>query len=273
MFARGFFAGFHLPRAVGRPARRPVSAAQGPHPGRRPRRRSAWRMYRWLVSHPARLFGFAPAENRLRGQSHGEALLILSFIGAIMICGFLYDGGHLYCAALTPEIERERAWQPLSALVGLLLFSVGGVGLGAVRQRRRLVDAQLHHPLLPEPAAAVEALPHHHLGPQRLLQEARADRRAQQAGSRERHDLRHLVHQPVHLEAGARHVLVHRVRPLLVALPGDDQRQDAGAAPAPAQPARLSVRARGATSCAANGAGDGATGSRRRSARTSSASA
>jgi hypothetical protein len=42
-------------------------------------------MYRWLISHPARLYGYAPAENRLRGQSHGEAILILSFIGTIMI--------------------------------------------------------------------------------------------------------------------------------------------------------------------------------------------
>jgi Fe-S oxidoreductase len=86
-------------------------------------------LYRWLVSHPARLFGFAPAENRLRSQPHGEALLILSFIGLIMIAGFLYDGGHLYNGAVSPEIDRERAWQPLSALVGLTLFSLGGANL------------------------------------------------------------------------------------------------------------------------------------------------
>src|SRR5262249_3385214 len=57
------------------------------------------------------------------------ALLILTFIGLIMISGFLYDGGHLYSATLTPEIERERAWQPLSAFVGLVLATVGGAGL------------------------------------------------------------------------------------------------------------------------------------------------
>src|SRR5438067_1199121 len=34
-------------------------------------------LYRWLVSHPPRLFGFRPAENRLAGHSHWEALVIL----------------------------------------------------------------------------------------------------------------------------------------------------------------------------------------------------
>src|SRR5215470_1823649 len=86
-------------------------------------------LYRWMVSHPARLFGFAPAENRLRSQTHGEALLILIFIGLIMIAGFLYDGGHLYSGAASLEIDRERAWQPFSALVGLTLFTVGGPNL------------------------------------------------------------------------------------------------------------------------------------------------
>ena len=87
-------------------------------------------LYRWLVSHPPRLFGFAPAENRLRGQSHGEALLILSFIGTIMISGFsLRRRPSVQRRASTPEIDAERAWQPLSALVGLVLFSVGGASL------------------------------------------------------------------------------------------------------------------------------------------------
>ncbi len=128
MFARGFISDFHLPGLS-------VDLLGGPYLLLKDLIQLVvlgaigMAMYRWLVSHPARLFGFAPAENRLRSQSHGEALLILSLIGAIMICGFLYDGGNLYSAALTPEIERERAWQPLSALVGLILFSAGGVGL------------------------------------------------------------------------------------------------------------------------------------------------
>ena len=28
-------------------------------------------LYRWAISHPARLYGYKPAENRLAGQSHG----------------------------------------------------------------------------------------------------------------------------------------------------------------------------------------------------------
>jgi Fe-S oxidoreductase len=86
-------------------------------------------MYRWVISHPPRLFGYAPAEDRLRGQSHWEALLILVFIGSIMISGFLYDGGHLYSAPASELVEREKAWQPLSAFAGLILFSIGGAGL------------------------------------------------------------------------------------------------------------------------------------------------
>ena len=205
-------------------------------------------LYRWIVSHPARLFGFAPAENRLRGQSHGEALLILVLIGGIMISGFLYDGGHLYQRAVHAGGRARSAPGSRSARsIGLIALQHRRRRPGGIRQQRRLVAAQLHHPLLPQPAAALQALPHHHLDAERLLQEARAGRAAQQAGPRERHDVRHVVHQSVHLEAGARHVLVHRVRALLVALPGDDTAARAGAAPAAAQPARLSLRARRAT--------------------------
>jgi len=128
MFARGFIPDFHLPGLsvglLGGPylllkdlVQITVLGAVG------------MAMYRWVISHPPRLFGFAPAEDRLRGQSHWEALLILTFIGGIMVSGFLYDGGHLYSAASTPDLAKERAWQPLSALVGAILFAIGGVGL------------------------------------------------------------------------------------------------------------------------------------------------
>jgi ferredoxin len=128
MFARGFFPGFHLPGMS-------VDLLGGPYLLLKDIIQLivlgaiGMALVRWLVSHPPRLFGFAPAENRLRGQSHGEAILILCFIGTIMIAGFLYDGGHLFAGEATPEITRERAWQPLSALVGLGLFTIGGAGL------------------------------------------------------------------------------------------------------------------------------------------------
>jgi Fe-S oxidoreductase len=86
-------------------------------------------MYRWLVSHPARLYGYAPSENRLRGQSHGEAILILSFIGTIMLSGLIYDGGRMVFLAGQEHIEAERAWQPFSALMAMLLAK-GGAGVG-----------------------------------------------------------------------------------------------------------------------------------------------
>jgi Fe-S oxidoreductase len=128
MFARGFFPGFHLPGLS-------VDLLGGPYLLLKDIIQVivlgaiGMALVRWLITHPPRLFGFAPAENRLRGQSHREAILILCFIGTIMIAGFLYDGGHLFAGEATPEITRERAWQPLSALVGLGLFTIGGAGL------------------------------------------------------------------------------------------------------------------------------------------------
>ena len=128
MFARGFIPDFHLPGLS-------VNLLGGPYLLLKDLIQIAvlgaigMAGYRWIVSHPPRLFGFAPSENRLRGQSHWEALLILGLIGTIMISGLLYDGGHLYGSASTPEVAKERGWQPFSALVGLTLFTIGGAGL------------------------------------------------------------------------------------------------------------------------------------------------
>jgi len=85
-------------------------------------------LVRWLVTHPQRLYGYAPAEDRLRGQSHGEAILILCFIGTIMLTGLIYDGGRLVFMAGTPEAEAERAWQPASAAMASLLAGLGPQG-------------------------------------------------------------------------------------------------------------------------------------------------
>jgi Fe-S oxidoreductase len=128
MFGRGFFPGFTLPGLS-------VDLLGGPYLLLKDLIQlvvlSAVTMaaVRWLVTHPPRLFGFAPAEDRLRSQSHGEAILILGFIALIMISGFLYDGGHLYSGDETEGVLRERAWQPLSAAVGNALHGLGGAGL------------------------------------------------------------------------------------------------------------------------------------------------
>jgi len=82
-------------------------------------------LYRWGVSHPKRLYGFKPAEERLAGQSHWEAYLILVFIGGIMLCGLLYDGGRMMAEPNNPYVQAEVAWQPFSHLVGLGLASLG----------------------------------------------------------------------------------------------------------------------------------------------------
>ena len=82
-------------------------------------------IYRWVVSHPPRLFGYRPAEERLAGQSHWEAILILFFIFTIMLSGLLYDGGRLVFLAGDPVTEAERPWQPMSAVVALVLSAFG----------------------------------------------------------------------------------------------------------------------------------------------------
>src|SRR5258706_3210865 len=84
-------------------------------------------LYRWIFSHPQRLFGFRPAEGRLAGQSHTEAWVILLFIMAIVLGGLVYDGGRLVYLAGDPHIEAGRFWEPVSGVVGQLLSSVFGV--------------------------------------------------------------------------------------------------------------------------------------------------
>jgi Fe-S oxidoreductase len=67
---------------------------------------------RWLVTQPKRLFGFVPAEEKIRGHAHWEAYLILSFIGMIMVSGFLYDAGRM--AMDRTGHAHEAAWSPIS---------------------------------------------------------------------------------------------------------------------------------------------------------------
>jgi Fe-S oxidoreductase len=82
---------------------------------------------RWLVTHPKRLYGFQPAENRMRQQSHWEAYVILCFIGTIMITGLVYDGCRVAVAqGLDPGIADEARWEPLSRLVGTAIHAAVG---------------------------------------------------------------------------------------------------------------------------------------------------
>src|SRR5262249_53399137 len=82
---------------------------------------------RWLVTRPARLYGYAPAEEKIRGHSHWEAFLILGCIAMIMIGGYLYDGGMM---AVHPDTHGdEKAWQPISWIIGTALVGVFGAGI------------------------------------------------------------------------------------------------------------------------------------------------
>lgn len=84
-------------------------------------------LYRWTFTHPQRLFGFRPAEERLAGQSHVEARVILLFITTIVVGGLIYDGGRLVFMAGDPEVEAGRFWEPMSGIIGRLLSATVGV--------------------------------------------------------------------------------------------------------------------------------------------------
>ncbi|MBI2964136.1 MAG: (Fe-S)-binding protein [Deltaproteobacteria bacterium] len=78
---------------------------------------------RWLVTRPSRLFGYAPAEDRLRSHSHWEAYLILSCIGIIMCGGLLYNAGRYVGLPGDAEAAAEITWEPVSRL---LAAAIGG---------------------------------------------------------------------------------------------------------------------------------------------------
>jgi len=52
-------------------------------------------LHRWAIVKPTRLYGFLPAEAKLRSHSHWEAYVILLFIATIMLSGLFYDAGRI----------------------------------------------------------------------------------------------------------------------------------------------------------------------------------
>jgi len=79
-------------------------------------------LVRWLVTHPKRLFGFVPAEEKIRHHAHWEAYLILAFIGIIVMAGFFYDGGRIALDRVAHA--HEAAWSPISNWVSYRLESL-----------------------------------------------------------------------------------------------------------------------------------------------------
>ncbi len=71
-------------------------------------------LVRWTVIKPTRLFGFLPAEAKIREASHAEAVVILLFITTIMATGFLYDAGQLVVFPDDQRLLREAAYQPIT---------------------------------------------------------------------------------------------------------------------------------------------------------------
>ncbi|MFN8545077.1 MAG: (Fe-S)-binding protein [Candidatus Binatia bacterium] len=73
---------------------------------------------RWLVTHPPRLFGYLPAEQRQRSHAHWEAYLILCFIATIGTSGLVYDAGRIVAHGTPPT---EAMWEPVSYTLSRLL--------------------------------------------------------------------------------------------------------------------------------------------------------
>jgi Fe-S oxidoreductase len=82
-------------------------------------------MSRWLFTHPQRLMGFKPAEERLAGHPHWEAVLILAFIATIMITGMVYDGGKMVYLPDDADVQAERRWAWAANLMSGLLAGGG----------------------------------------------------------------------------------------------------------------------------------------------------
>ena len=143
----------------------------------------------------------------------------------------------------------------------MLLYGAGAQNL--VSSRTSASGRTPRSCYLPEPAPALEALPHHHGDPERLPRDltppgrlppmaARApkqigemvDDRRRRCPSRPKPG-RHRADRALHVEGDPRLLHLHRVRSLLGQLPGAQDRQDPHPEAAHARSARPPLRARG----------------------------
>jgi Fe-S oxidoreductase len=74
---------------------------------------------RWVITHPKRLMGYLPAEERVHAHPHWEAVLILCFITTITVSGLVYDAGRMVFLAGDHEIEAEKMWGWASHLISM----------------------------------------------------------------------------------------------------------------------------------------------------------
>ena len=78
-------------------------------------------LYRRLIAHTPRLFGFQPAEERLHGETHWEGILILCLILGIMLGSLLHEGARIVEFAGSADTQAEKGWEPISDLVAQLI--------------------------------------------------------------------------------------------------------------------------------------------------------
>ena len=207
-------------------------------------------LYRRLIAHTPRLFGKGRAEQRYRDTPHWEGVLILFFILFIMVGGLLYDAGHL----VADDIHgNERDFAPLAAPVAAAL---GGLSRSSA-QTVSEVGWWLHcvtilvflsvlpltkhfHIITAIPNVFLAKLPPRGVERPLAITQVPAAAMAALDSPTAGHRRRRLAGRP-ELEAGARRVLVHRVRPLHGRLPGHRERHPAGAASADPRPARSAL--------------------------------
>src|SRR6185295_10270267 len=90
----------------------------------------SYALVRWLILHPHRLYGFRPAEDRLAGQDHVEAIVILCCIGGIMLTDLCYEAGRYIAYPDVAHVVAERGWTPVaSTLASVLPLGAGGATL------------------------------------------------------------------------------------------------------------------------------------------------
>jgi len=87
-------------------------------------------LYRRLVAHTPRLFGYRPAEERLHREHHWEGILILFLILGIMVGSLLHEGARLVEFAGEAGVEKERGWEPISDLVSGLIPAGSAATIG-----------------------------------------------------------------------------------------------------------------------------------------------
>jgi Fe-S oxidoreductase len=87
-------------------------------------------LYRRLIIHTPRLFGYRPAEERLHRENHWEGILILFLILGIMVGSLLHEGARLVEFAGEAGTEKERGWEPISDLVSGLIPAGSAATIG-----------------------------------------------------------------------------------------------------------------------------------------------